>query len=144
MIELNRPTAGNDGKRPQVRSHVIIRGLLILVGTASLALAILGIFLPLLPTTPFLLLTAACYAGGSARLSRWLLNNRWFGSYIRNYREGRGLTLTAKIISVSSLWITIGYSSLFVVSWLPGQLMLLVIAVCVTLHVLTRPTYRLS
>ena len=142
LSELDRSTVVKAGEWPHVRLHVVIRGLLILIGTASLALAIVGIFLPLLPTTPFLLLTAACYASGSTRLSRWLLNNRWFGSYIRNYREGRGLTQTVKIISVLSLWITIGYSSLFAVNWLPGRLALLVIAICVTIHILTRPTYR--
>ena len=67
--------------------------------TISLALGILGIFLPLLPTTPFLLLTAALYFKGSFRLYNWLLNHRYFGPYIRNYRENKAIPLRAKIVS---------------------------------------------
>ena len=63
---------------------------LILVGSLSIGLAFLGIFLPLLPTTPFLLLAAACYLRSSDRFYHWLIYHKWFGNYIRNYREGRG------------------------------------------------------
>ena len=62
-----------------------------------MALGIAGIFLPLLPTTPFLLLAAACYVRSSPRLYRWLMNHRWTGEYIRDYREKRGLPLRTKI-----------------------------------------------
>ena len=63
----------------------------ILGGTVCVALGILGIFLPILPTTPFLLLAAYCYTRGSARLYNRLLNRSWLGGYIRNYREGLGI-----------------------------------------------------
>ncbi len=66
---------------------------LIVAGTICVCLGVAGIFLPLLPTTPFLLLAAVCYAGSSPRFYHWLMNNRWFGRYIKNYREGKGLTL---------------------------------------------------
>ncbi len=113
---------------------------LITAGTICVVLGVAGIFLPLLPTTPFLLLAAVCYAGSSPRFYHWLLNNRWFGRYIKNYREGKGLTLTTKIISLISLWATIGYSASFVVPWLAGKLVLLAIAAGVTVHILGRPT----
>jgi uncharacterized protein len=113
---------------------------LIALGTICVGLALAGIFLPLLPTTPFLLLAAVCYAGSSPRFYHWLLNNRWFGRYIKNYREGRGLTLTTKVISLLSLWITIGYSASFVMPWLAGKLVLLAIAAGVTIHITRRPT----
>ena len=74
-----------------------MKTLYIVIGTISLALGILGIFLPLLPTTPFLLLTAALYFKGSFRLYNWLLNHRYFGPYIRNYRENKAIPLRAKI-----------------------------------------------
>lgn len=122
--------------------HFLVRWLLILAGSISVALGIVGIFIPLLPTTPFLLLAAACYAGSSPALSRWLLTNRWFGSYIRNYREGRGLPVKVKLVSVLSLWLTIGYSAFFIVPVLAGKLALLAIGAGVTAHILTRPTYR--
>ena len=73
-----------------------MKTLYIVLGSISLALGILGIFLPLLPTTPFLLLTAALYFKGSPRLYNWLLNHRHFGPYIRNFRENKAIPLRAK------------------------------------------------
>jgi uncharacterized membrane protein YbaN (DUF454 family) len=115
---------------------------LIVAGTISVCLGVAGIFLPLLPTTPFLLLAAVCYAGSSEKFYQWLLNNRWFGRYIKNYREGKGLTLTTKIVSLLSLWTTIGCSAIFIVPWLAGKLVLLAIAAGVTIHILSKPTFR--
>jgi len=80
------------------------------------ALAVLGLFLPVLPTTPFLLLAAVCYARSSERFYHWLMTNRWFGEYIRNYREGRGIPLKQKVLTISLLWVTIGYAAAFIVS----------------------------
>ncbi|WP_424358995.1 YbaN family protein [Methanocella sp. MCL-LM] len=124
------------------KPHFLVRWLLILAGTISVALGIVGIFVPLLPTTPFLLLAAACYAGSSPALSRWLLTNRWFGSYIRSYREGRGLPVKVKVVSVISLWLTIGYSALFIVPVFIGQVALVAVGAGVTVHILSRPTCR--
>lgn len=105
-------------------------------------MAILGIFLPLLPTTPFLLLAAACYAKGSKRFYNWLLNNKFFGKYITSYREGKGIPIKSKIITISLLWLTISYSVIFVVAIFIGQLLLILIAVGVTYHILTLNTLR--
>jgi|AGTN01.3.fsa_nt_gi Uncharacterized protein conserved in bacteria len=116
--------------------------LLIAAGTTCVGLGFIGIFLPVLPTTPFLLLAAVCYAGSSPRFYRWLLENRLFGQYIKNYREGRGITLTAKIVSVTSMCAAIGFSAYFFVPWLAGKLVLLAIAVGVSAHILTRPTCK--
>lgn len=117
--------------------------LLITAGTVCVVLGVAGIFLPLLPTTPFLLLAAACYAGSSEKFYQWLLYNRWFGRYIRNYREGKGLTRATKAVSLASLWATIGFSAAFVVPSLVPRLALLAVAVGVTLHILSRPTCRI-
>ena len=81
-----------------------MKTLYIALGTLSLALGILGIFLPLLPTTPFLLLTAALYFKSSPRLYNWLLNHKHLGPYIRNFRENKAIPLRAKIISISLMW----------------------------------------
>ena len=70
-----------------------MKTLYIALGTLSLALGILGIFLPLLPTTPFLLLTAALYFKSSPRLYNWLLNHKHLGPYIRNFRENKAIHL---------------------------------------------------
>ncbi|UCH62722.1 MAG: YbaN family protein [Fidelibacterota bacterium] len=102
----------------------------------------LGIFLPLLPTTPFLLLAAACYIRSSDKFYHWLIANRWFGRYIRNYREGRGVPLSTKVIAIGLLWITIGYSVFFMVDILALRILLILIAVGVTTHLVLLKTYR--
>jgi len=119
-----------------------IKILLIVAGTMCVILGVLGIFLPLLPTTPFLLLAAYCYSRSSERFYHWLMTNRWFGEYIRNYREGRGMLLKQKVIALSLLWLTISYSALFVVSHGWVQLLLLIIALSVTVHLLRMNTFK--
>lgn len=73
-------------------------------GVLAVLLGILGLFLPLLPTTPFLLLASWCFARGSSRLHRWLLSHRVFGEYLRNFEAGRGIPLKAKILATVMLW----------------------------------------
>ena len=86
------------------------RAILIAAGSASLALAVLGLFLPLLPTTPFLLLASACYVRSSERLHGWLMGNRVLGGYIRNFKERRGLPVRAKVATVVLIWLPLAYS----------------------------------
>ena len=119
------------------------RWALITTGTFFVGLGIFGIFLPLLPTTPFLLLAAACYARSSKRFYNWLLNNKWFGNYIKNYRKRKGIPLKTKILSISFLWIAIGYSVIFVVHIFFGKIIIILIAVGVTLHILSIQTLKL-
>ena len=121
----------------------MIRFLLFLAGTISLVVGIVGIFVPILPTTPLLLLAAACYCRSSERTYRALLNSRILGSYIRGYREGRGLPLPAKIVIVVLLWVTIGLSARLVApSWVLVGI-LVAIALGVTLHLAMIPNGRL-
>ena len=119
-----------------------LRILLIVLGTFFVVLGLIGIVLPVLPTTPFLLLAAACYARGSQKFYDWLLNNRWFGTYIRNYREGKGATLRHKITALILLWGTISYSAIFAVSLWWVRVILFSIATAVTIHLAKMPTYR--
>jgi len=101
--------------------------LLMIIGLMAVGLGILGIFLPLLPTTPFLLLAAACFIRSSDRLYQWLLRNRWFGPYIRDYREHRGIPRRAKVIALILLWTTMTYSVLVWVDfWVPRAFLLLI------------------
>ena len=119
----------------------IIRYLLILCGTISLALGIIGIVIPLLPTTPFLLLAAVCYARSSEKFYTWLLTNRWFGNYLKNYYEGKGIPIQAKILIITTLWITIIISIILInISWI--TLILLLIAVLVTIHIILIKTKK--
>src|SRR4030066_812835 len=126
------------GREPSSLKKVLF----ISAGTISLGLGTVGLFLPILPTTPLLLLSAACYYKGSERMHRWLLNNKLFGSYIRNYKEGKGISKIAKILSLFLLWITIGYSVFFMVGSYVVQLILFAVAIAVTVHVATLPTLR--
>ena len=122
----------------------VVRALLIIAGTVSLVFAAIGVVLPLIPTTPFLLLAVACYCRSSERLYKWLINNRWFGEYIKNYREGRGIPLKTKILALTVLWVTISISALLLVPILIVQVVLLVIAIAVSVHILRLPTYKKS
>jgi uncharacterized protein len=118
------------------------RTVLISLGMLCVFLGILGIFLPVLPTTPFLLLAAYLFARSSDRFLHWLLENRWFGRYIRNYREGRGIPAREKAISLTMLWLTILFSSFYVIEIWPVRLLLFAIATGVTIHLLRVKTYR--
>ena len=120
----------------------LMRKLLIFAGTFFVVIGIIGIFLPLLPTTPFLLLAAWCYARSSERFYNWLINNKWFGEYIKNYREGKGVPLKVKILSISFLWITILISVYFFVTNIYIRLILIAIAIAVTIHILSFPTIK--
>jgi len=114
--------------------------ILITLGTVFIVLGAVGIFLPLLPTTPFLLLGASCYVRASERLYNWLINNRMLGSYIRNYREKKGIPLKSKIIGITMLWMTILFSVVAVLSNLYIRLLLLAIASMVTWHIASQKT----
>ena len=120
----------------------MLKYLYIAAGTLSLILGVVGIFVPLLPTTPFLLLTAALYFKSSPRLYDWLLRNRYLGIYIRYFREYKAIPLRAKIVSVVLLWATIGYCVLAVVEALWLRLLLAAIAVGVTIHIWSYKTLR--
>ena len=117
------------------------RIILVVCGIFFIFLSILGMFLPILPTTPFLLLASVCFARSSKRINDWLLSNRWFGSYIRNYREGNGITLRHKVITISLLWLTIGYSA-WIVSFWWLKLILVCVAFGVSYHLIRIKTFK--
>lgn len=112
-------------------------------GVLAVLLGILGIFLPLLPTTPFLLLASACFARGSERLHRWLLSHPVFGVYLANFEAGRGIPLRAKIIATVMLWGSMAWSSRHFDSTIILVVMIL-IGLCVSTYMwYFLPTLRL-
>ena len=118
-----------------------VRAVFVALGTLFLAIGIVGIFVPLLPTTPFLLLASACYLRGSERMHRWLLSHGRLGAYIRAYEEGRGIPLRAKVVALAMMWASIGYAVYrFGSPWL--QAALLLVAAGVTVYLLRLPTLR--
>lgn len=121
--------------RNRVVRHAYFAG-----GVVSLALGLIGVFLPVLPTTPFILLAAACFVRSSARFYNWLLNHRLFGSSIRNWRRTGAIPLKAKILAITLIALTIGSSIAFVIPLWPVKLLLAVIGVSVSVYLATRPT----
>ena len=118
------------------------RGVYIIVGSMALALGALGLFLPVLPTTPFVILAAACYYRGSERLHAWILRSRWFGETISNYQSGRGITFGTKIKAIGLMWLTITASALFYVDSLLVRVMLFGVSTCVTIYLVRLPTFK--
>ena len=103
----------------------MIRYVYVALGILSCALGVIGIFVPLLPTTPFLLLSAALLFHSSPRLYNRLLNHPQLGPYIRNFREHKAIPLRVKIISVSLVWITILHAVIFLLDhWVLESLLL--------------------
>ena len=113
---------------------------MIILGTLALGLGIIGVFVPLLPTTPLLLASAACYMRSSERMYGWLLNHRRLGPFIRNYRQHRAITRKHKIFTLVLLWLAIGYSSIWATRNLALRICLWAIAAGVTIHVLSLRT----
>jgi uncharacterized membrane protein YbaN (DUF454 family) len=135
--------------RCENKGRKVTRTLWFAVGLVCVVLGAIGMVLPILPTTPFLLAAAGCFCKSSTKMYNWLLNNRWFGDYIRNYREGRGLPLKTKITVLAFLWITIGVSTVFFLNRLlppqlvlPIQLIMVAVAAGVSIHILKLPTFK--
>ncbi len=114
--------------------------ILISIGILSVVLATGGILLPLLPTTPFLLLAAACFIRSSDRLYQMLITHKWFGVYIKNYRENKAITKSSKVMILLFLWCTLGYSAIVVFSSLAIRIILIFIGMGVTFHIIRLAT----
>lgn len=112
---------------------------LLTIGIIALILGFIGIFLPLLPTTPFALLAAACFARSSQRLHHWLLHSGHFGEFIRHYQDQSGVPLQTKIRAIAFLWIAL-IISLFLMDLLWVRILLVIVGAAVTLHISLIPT----
>ena len=119
-----------------------MRYLLMVLGSVALALGVAGIFLPLLPTTPFLLLAAALYFRSSPQLYEWLLSHKHLGPYIRNFRENNAIPLRVKIVSVSLVWVTLLYCAFFVADCLWMRMLFVGLAVGISAHILHYKTLK--
>ena len=115
-----------------------MRIFLLVAGAISLILGVIGIFRPVWPTTPFLLLTAACYVRSSERFYRWLVSHPLLSKYILPYLEGRGVPRKAKYYTTVPLWVSLMVSSWIVAIW-QVQVALVLIGVCVTVYVWRLP-----
>lgn len=111
-----------------------------ILGTLCVALGIIGIFLPIMPTTPFLLLAAALYCRNSDKMYAWLLNHRFLGSYIRNFREHKAIPMRIKIMATSLMAVMILYCIFFVVDPLWLKIVLGAVMLGVGYHILSYRT----
>ncbi len=117
-----------------------LRLLWIILGWLFVGLGFIGAFLPVLPTTPFLILAAYFFARGSARFYNWLMNNRFFGQQLHDWRAGLGIALRAKVIAITMIILTIGTSAAFFVEMLAVRLLLITIGLGVIGYLLRQPT----
>ena len=118
-----------------------VRAAGVVAGFVSLFLGVVGIFVPVLPTTPFLLLASACFLRGSERMHRWLLSHGRLGKYIRDFEAGRGIPARAKVVAIAMMWISIAFAVELVDHPVAAAAMLLV-AGAVTIYLLRLPTLR--
>ena len=120
-----------------------MKNLLVILGVISIGLGVVGIFLPLLPTTPFLLLAAWCFVHSSPKRYEWLRNHPRLGGYVRDFHEKRAITLRAKIMAVTMIWLTMGFCIFAVVAqYLWAQILLFIIAASVSMYILSYKTLK--
>ena len=129
-------------KYQSVRLPGIYRYLYFISGVLLVAIGVIGIFLPILPTTIFLILASACFIKSSPQANEWLRNHKILGMYIKNYQDGSGLTVKSKIFNITFLWIMISASALFFTELWYLKILLLVIAFGVTIHLLMIKTKK--
>ncbi len=99
--------------------------LYIVLGFLSLGLGVIGIIVPGLPTTPFVLLAAYFFSRSSPRFHKWLLNNKLFGKYVKDYQQNPSISLRVKIVSQLIMWSMIFYSVFFLIDYLPAKIMVI-------------------
>jgi uncharacterized membrane protein YbaN (DUF454 family) len=116
----------------------------LITGFILVGIGIIGIFLPLLPTTIFLILASVCFLKSSPKANEWLRNHKILGVYIDNYQNQTGLTRNAKIANIITLWTSISLSAFLLTDELYIRIILLVIAIGVTIHLLMIKTKKPS
>lgn len=141
-MKTSQITPNPDIPAPKVLSNSLLRKVVFVCGWLSFVLGVVGIFLPLLPTTPFILLAAACFARSSPRFYAWITSHRRYGPMIANYLAGNGLPIKAKVMAVSLLWVSVT-GTLFIVSLLWAKLAMFTTAMAVSAYIIWRlPTLK--
>jgi len=118
----------------------VVRVLFLIFGFITLVIGAIGIFMPVLPTTPFLLLSLACFIKSSKKMYNFVLNNKYLGPYVKDYVSGKGIPLIMKKRAIALVWITISFSALIVIDKIQLKILLFTIAVLVSTYILTRKT----
>jgi uncharacterized membrane protein YbaN (DUF454 family) len=121
-------------------SFSIKKSVYLIIGSLALIAGFVGIFLPVLPTTPFVLLAAWCFFRSSPRLYEWIISNERFGDTIKNYNQGKGITKATKIKAIVMMWLTISASIYFTITSLHLIAFLYGVAIIVTIYLIRLPT----
>ena len=117
----------------------VARYVLLVIGWLSVTLGIIGIFLPVLPTTPFLLLAAACFVRSSRRFYDWLVTHPRLGPWFRDYLEGNGIPLKGKVYAIATMWLSSGVSC-WLVPMFWARIGMLTSATLVSIYILRMKT----
>lgn len=136
----NNPKNNNLNEEISIHQNPLIRWVFIIGGFILVGIGVLGMFLPLLPTTIFFILAAWCFARSSERFHNWLHHNRLFGKYLRNYRNKKGMTVRDKAFSISLLLTGVIVSAVFLTDNLYVRILLALVAAGVTWHLLAIKT----
>jgi len=127
-------------KPVNISNKKVLRIILLSLGCLFSGIGFVGLFVPLLPTTPFLLLSAACFVRSSEKLYSKLLGNKLLGVYIKSYLENRGIPLKVKLSAITLLWTGITLSAIFATESLVVRIILFIIAISVTIHIVKLKT----
>lgn len=127
----------------KVVKNPILRALLFMVGWLSVALGVIGIFLPVLPTTPFLLLAAACFIRTSPKFYDWLVQHPKLAKYLIYYLEGKGIPLKGKVYTLITLWTTIIISAFILLDSQIVRVILPTVALLVSIYIMRQPTLEI-
>ena len=127
----------------EIKSNPFIRVLWLALGLLFTVVGLIGLIVPGLPTTPLMIVAAACFFRSSKRLFNWVLSNKYFGNYVKDFREGRGMPRKAKFIALGFIWL---FVSISVFVGIPDHLVYVKIitflAACIgTGVIITLPTY---
>lgn len=128
-----------DNPKKQLTLNPVLKWFLLTLGVLSTILAVLGIFLPLLPTVPLLLLSAACFSRSSERCHSWLLENNHLGPLVKQYLDGSGIPRRVRNSAIFLVWLTITPSALLLVPLLWVKLLLFSVAFGVSIYLLRLP-----
>ena len=140
---MNAPVHSELAERKAIKNP-ILRILVLTLGWLSVVLGVIGIFLPVMPTTPFLLLASACFIRTSPKFYDWLVSHPKYSKYILYYLDGKGIPLKAKVYTLITLWFTVLVSAFVLLNSAIVQVILPIIGLLVTLYILRQPTLMLQ
>lgn len=128
----------------KIIKNPVLRHLVYAFGWLSVVLGVIGIFLPVMPTTPFLLLAAACFTRTSPKIYTWITGHPQLAKYVVPYLEGQGMPLKAKVYTLVMLWFTIILSAFIILDSKIVRVILPILGLLVSIYIMYQPTLKLN